>query len=254
MTKKFKNSQLSNTPVIVEILGPSGVGKTTLAEHLPDFFAKSNARAVHSKTRSIAGFSLSVKAAGALLAIKDVVRLSPFFLRPLTYGDTRLGLSGFRRLLKSFRHALPRRVLSIALPCNTVIVQEPGWPMELLSHYLYSKRPLTEAAALRFLDAAPSINYLIILTAEPQISIARMKGRQRGIPKGLRHLNADELQECLQRGNATSAVLDRSGRTMGIKTLKLDVSKLEADEVAHHVSKFIIERLASQQNRNDYEV
>ena len=123
--------------------------------------------------------------------------------------------------------------------------------MELLSHYLYSKRPLTDVDARRFLSAAPPIDYLVILTAEPQISISRMKGRHRGIPTGLRRLNANELQECLERGNGTSAVLDYAGRTMGIKTLKLDVSKLEADEVAQNVVKFIMERLATQQNRNE---
>jgi len=251
MTRKIESNQPSYASVIVEIVGLSGAGKTTLAEQLPDFFAKSNAHAIHSKTQPAAGFSLRVKAAGALLAIKDVVRLSPYFLRPFIDGDQRLGLSGFRRLLKSFRHAMPRRVLPLALPCNTVIVQEPGWPMELLSHYLYSRRPLTDADARRFLNAAPPIDYLIILTAEPQISVARMKGRPRGIPKGLRHLNADELHEWLERGNITSAVLDYAGRAVGIKTLKLDVSKLEANEVAQHVTKFIVERLATQQNRND---
>lgn len=248
MTRKIESNQPSYASVIVEIVGLSGAGKTTLAELLPDFLAKSNAHAIHSKTQPAAGFSLRVKVAGALLAIKDVVRLSPFFLLPLINGDPRLGLSGFRRLIKSFRHAMPRRVLPLALPCNTVIVQEPGWPMELLSHYLYSKRPLTDADARRFLNAAPPIDYLVILTAEPQISVARMKGRQRGVPKGLRHLNADELQECLERGNGASAALDRAGRAMGINTVKLDVSNLEANEVAQHVLKFIMERLANQRN------
>ena len=91
MTRKIENNQPSQPSVIVEILGLSGAGKSTLAEHLPHFFAKSNTHAIHSKTQPVAGFSLRVKVVGALLAVKDVVRLSPFFLRPFIDGDPRLG-------------------------------------------------------------------------------------------------------------------------------------------------------------------
>ena len=251
MPKKIEINQLSCASVVVEIVGLSGAGKTTLAELLPGYLAKANVHAIHSKTKPLGSFSLGVKAAGALLAAKDIIRLSPFFLRPFINGNPRLGLSGFRRLLKSFRHSFPRRVLQLALPYNTVIVQEPGWPMELLSHYLYSKGPLTAAEAQQFLMAAPPTEYLVILIAEPRVSISRMKRRNRGIPKGLRHLGENELQHYLERGNSTSAVLSIASSALGIKTLKLDVSNLDADEVATCVLEFILAAKDGRRNRNE---
>ena len=251
MPKKIENSQLSSISVVVEIVGLSGAGKTTLAELLPGYLSRANVHAIHSKTKPLGSFSLGVKAAGALLATKDIIRLSPFFLRPFINGDPRLGLSGFRRLRKSFRHSFPRRVLQLALPNDTVILQEPGWPMELLSHYLYSKRPLTAAVAQQFLMAAPPTDYLVILTANPQVTIMRMKTRNRGIPKGLRNLGENELEHYLERGNSTSAVLSIAGRALGIKTLKLDVSNLDANEVALAVTKFILESTANQSIKFD---
>ncbi len=238
-----QSSRVRQGPVVIEIVGVAGTGKSTLAENLAARLKCENFLAVESRdARNYMGGSTQ-NILGTVMAGVDVLAFLVFFLRHLFGGQFSFSTGAANRLKMAARHTVQRRTLEGKLGRNGIIVQEPGSLMHLLGHYMYIEKLLSTAITSEFITASPAINFAIILRADPEVSLARMNMRQRGVPKSMRKYRGARLLEIIQHGNYCASTISRACASLGIKALELDVSGLDANAVTERCMEFLLPEL-----------
>jgi len=235
-------------PIIIEILGVSGAGKSTLAAHLKERLSTAGIRTVLSRDAARQKVGLPARLAGTALTAMDSLRLAKHFFRS---GDSKryvLVAGTPRRLARAARHGRFRRILARGMNPETVIVQEPGWPMQLLGHYQRSQQQLRELEARKFLAFAPRADTVIVLASSPEVALGRLLERRRGVPRLMRGLSEPELAEAIIRGTKASRVIANAARSLGIETYEINVTSLDADEVAERVNSLVLSSVLARLN------
>jgi hypothetical protein len=164
-------------------------------------------------------------------ALADMLRLSRFFVLGSGRAKLQMTFRGAHRLLRAMRPAFARQVMALQ-SSPRVVVQEPGWQMQLISHFLYFANPIDQKVICDFSTLAPPSDLTIYLRAEPDIAIGRMSMRSRGIPRRLRKFTHRELNQALLRAVACSAALASVQRTLGRATLEIDATCRTVEEAA----------------------
>jgi thymidylate kinase len=239
---------------IVEIAGIPGVGKSTLAENLTRALRSSGVAAVSSRDFSFHGNMQMIE--GGASVVGDMLRLTRFFVLGSGGAKLQTTFMGVHRLLRATRPAFARRVMALQ-SSRQVVVQEPGWQMQLISHLLYFENPIDQKAICNFSKLAPRSDLTIYLRAEPEIATDRMSRRPRGIPRRLRKFTHQELQLALLRAGACSAALASVQRTLGRATLEIDATDRTAEDVARMAEDAVLAQMQirrSSDQRRDVSV
>jgi hypothetical protein len=237
-------------PIIVEVLGVSGAGKSTLARRLKESLSAKGFQVVLSRHGVQQNIRLIDRLQGSATAVIDIVRLAKYFFRSADSTRYVLVTGTLLRLARAAKHARHRRILARGLPQKTVILQEPGWPMQLLGHHQFSRQPLKEREACEFLTSAPHADILVVLENSAAVSLSRLRGRRRGAPRLMRGLSEPELAEAIRRGARASHILADAARSLGIETYQIDVSCLDENEASARVYRLVVPAILAQLNRS----
>lgn len=238
-----QSSRVRQGPVVIEIVGVAGTGKTTLAENLVARLKDNNFVAVQSRDARNHTGGPTQNILGTVRAGGDILAFLVFFLRNLVRGRFSFFPGAANRLKMASRHSIQRRTLEVKLGHDGIIVQEPGSLMHLLGHYMYIEKPLSTAIASEFIKASPTISFAIILRVDPLVSLARMNMRQRGIPKSMRQYEGARLLETIQHGDYCASTISSACASLGIKALELDVNGLDANAVTERSTEFLLPEL-----------
>lgn len=231
-------------PLIVEIIGTSGSGKSTLAENLAKMLENAGYEVAQSR-KLPPGIHLIPR----LTALLDAMRQSRFFLKTRRGGTV---LRGIIQLYRALTPAIARRVGPRLLSTRGILIQEPGWQMQLTSHYLCSAEPLDNYTAELFVRASPPPGLAIYLRVDPPVALYRIRQRARGVPKRLRSLDEESLVAALERGNLASRSLARATEKFGIPTFEIDTTQIAAKDLAHRAEQFVLDIVeVTEQHRDD---
>ena len=233
-------SDKADRALVVEIVGISGCGKSTLVEGVVKELASMGYKSLQTRDAEQAELSYSQKVHGLIGGIWDTFRLSRFFI---AWGTD--GFTGPRRLLAGLRHGIRLRSLDGTTASHIFLFVEPGWPMQLIGQCMQTGDTLSKVTAKLFLQNSTRADLLIVLDAQPQVSIDRMAGRKRGFPKSMRSWNEKRLNDALACGRKSCGSLATAARELGIETLELDVSMLSASDAADAVVRFLLQRFAN---------
>lgn len=228
-------------PVIVEILGVAGAGKSTLAADLAERLTALGFPATDSRATRRGGFGAASRMRAGLRAVPECIRTALFVAGRIARGD--LPRSALSRLGPAFQHARQLRLLLGRRVAERMAVQEPGRLMDLLTQYLHTRRPLDPAAVRRYMAAGPHADVVIALRARPDVALRHMRARRRGLPQSFRALGDAELEVVLRRGDALAATLAEVCRASGMPTLEIDVDDLDAAAVTERSVAFVLPRL-----------
>jgi thymidylate kinase len=216
-------------------MGAAGTGKSTLAQNLTKRLRDAGYEVVESRHLP-PGLHLIDRLSG----IRDVVRLSHFFLRNHTRTNL---LKSVARLYRTLAPAIARQVGPQHLSAGGILIVEPGWQMQLISHYLYLSKPLEKEAAELFVLATPPPDLAIYLHADPTVAMLRVRERARGVPKGLRTMDKTDVIAALKRGNSTARTLAQATESLGVPVFEIDTTHISAEDLAYNTTQLVIETI-----------
>lgn len=234
-------------PFVIEIAGVAGAGKSTLAANLAASLVARGYAAADSRSTRRGGYGFGDRFAARLRALPEAVTASAFVARRILSRELPAG--ALSRLGPAFQHSRQRQLLARRLGAAGVIVQEPGWLMDLLTQYVHARRDLDAATALRFISAGPAIDLAVFLRAGADTALRHMNSRKRGLPKSFRALDPAALADILRRGDAAAATIAGACRQVGIATLEIDVDGLDADAVTARCLDFVAAALARRRGQ-----
>ena len=236
MDAPYLDSRLS----VIEIVGPPGSGKSTLARELAARLRESSSAVWLSKELQTARKGTQAQLTAGARSLVDVVRLWPFFYRSYS-GETLLSQVRWTTLLRRvLRHGYARRLADERRLPQGLLILEPGWQMQLLNGYLFSRKPLSVSEATQFLKAIPPSDWTICLLVQADIAIARLERRCRGLPQRMQQLHESQWQEVIERGNRTTHILASQGKVLGRAVLEFDVSRMTSEGVRRKVQNFLL--------------
>jgi hypothetical protein len=216
-------------PVVIEIVGAAGAGKSTLAANIARWASGVGYEAADTRSTRRQSYGLGERLAAWARALPEFATASAFVARKI--GARSLPVGAVTRLGPALQHSRQLRLLLRRMGANSVIVQEPGWLMDLLTQYVHAARPLDESVALSYIGRGPRIDFAVVLRVSPGVALGHMQMRKRGLPKSFQELGPAALDEVLRRGDDCAATIAAACRTAGIQTLELDVDGLDAEAV-----------------------
>ncbi|MCW5713092.1 MAG: hypothetical protein KIT43_01070 [Bauldia sp.] len=242
MAAAAADGQREERPVVIEIAGVAGAGKSTLAANLAAVLSTLGYAAEDSRSTRRGPHPFGRRLSARLRAFPECARATAFVVGRIARRD--LPLAALSRLGPAYQHSRQLRLLVGKLGAAGIVVQEPGWLMDLLTQYVHAKRPLTPKTARRYVEAGPRVDFAVILRAGPEAALRHMRARKRGLPKSFRKLDAAALTALLRQGDRCSATIADACRAVGIDTIEIDVDLLDGDAVTARCTDFLAAPLA----------
>ena len=217
---------------VIEIFGPPGAGKSTLATSLKQVLTEKNLcvdtsldlRTMRKGKFFLSGESIPKKIGLTPLffsrQILDFTRFLPFLLAPYW---TRSELENFQllRVAKAFYKANADRQFAHANRKNIdVVILDPGWTMMFLNGWLYNRNTIHSNLIKQFLISSPRPDLRIGLTINPDLAIARLKDRTRGAPQRMRQLPEGKWPQVIKNGNIAVGEICKRAEDFGEETLE----------------------------------
>lgn len=243
MTRPADAERRTGRPIVVEIAGVAGAGKSTLAASLAASLSALGYAASDSRSTRRQSFGARERISAWLRAFPESATATAFVAGRVV--RRHLPPAALSRLGPAFQHSRQLQLLVPRLGATGVIVQEPGWLMDLLTQFVHASRPLDVPTAQRYVGKGPAIDFAIVLRASPEVALRHMNARKRGLPQSFRALDAPVLDEMLRRADASGGMIAGACRAAGIETLELEVDALDAAAVTSRCTEFLVTRLTN---------
>jgi len=214
--------------VTVELIGISGAGKSTLAESLTRELNARGVNAVATRRETPIKPTMAQKLNGAKQGLREAANVASCFL---SHGGMTRSCAG--RLRRGARGAI--WFGGIATDRIDVAIIEPGWLMQFVGLCMQQRRAPDSRICDQVLDRMIRPDILAVLDNSVDVSLSRMEGRQRGLPRSMQALDTKNLIDGLECGRAACTALAEAARRRGVRTYRLAVSDLPADQVVHAV-------------------
>jgi adenylate kinase family enzyme len=219
-----------NKGLIIEIIGPSGAGKTSLGEALVTSFQADNVSSIFVKKLEKNFYKNNLDLKIVINLIKSFIYIFYVVIR-LNFRKNKFNFFSWKKTLYSSIKVAMNTHSVVNSRKNIISVIEPGYLMLLLNGCMYRKNVMPLKLLNKFLNNMRYLDVLIYISLDSETALKRISTRERGEPERMNSYNELEKRRVIELSNLNSKNIVNFFQNKEALVLEVDGKKTINDNV-----------------------
>jgi len=206
----------------IEIIGPPGCGKTTLAKELVSSLSSKNISVNFNK--KVNRLKINDIFSARTLVYFPFIFYTFVYVLYLNYRKNKLNHSYWNQTIKSWLRVILIKFQYFKKDDNVINIFEPGFLMLILSGYMYSDKSISNETLAKIIKKISNIEVLISIKIEATLSLERIRHRARGEPIRMKNDSPESQLRIIRSGNAFSKEICSICEKLGVLIIRVNGS------------------------------
>jgi len=230
---------ISKKGLIIEIIGPSGAGKTSLGKALVASLQADGVPSNFIKKLEKKYYKKNLNSKIIINLIKSFIYIFYVVIR-LNYRINKFNFFAWKRAFYSGIKVVMNKYSVINFQKNKISVIEPGYLMFLLNGCMYRKSVMPIKLLNKFLNNMHYMDVLIYISIDTETALRRIMSRDRGEPKRMVSYTEVDKGRVIELGNLNSNNIVKFFERKDVLIIKVD-GKKTIDDIVREIINLIKE-------------